>query len=99
MQSILCFVNLPPIGVGKRKERNISVSLAALGPVVRIPVRFHLELVIQMHVLGFAKFFKPFGSELSAPARHTHAAKWSCIVVGERIVDPERACFNALSRL
>src|SRR2546426_9310684 len=80
------------------KKAKTSVSLATFRPVVRIPVRLHFEFVIQMYVLGFAKLFEAFGSELAAPTRHAHAAEWSGIVVGKRIVDPERAGFDPLGR-
>ena len=61
------------LSVGRSHHRTSSgiavslISLPAFRPIVRIPVRFHLELVIEVDVLGFAKLFQAFGAEF-APA-------------------------------
>src|SRR5438093_13782749 len=57
----------PSFSQRRKDAKQNSLSLAALAPVVRIPIRFHLELVIEMDVFCFAKLFQAFRAEF-APA-------------------------------
>ena len=65
---------------------------------VREPERLPLGHEVEVHVLGLAEGVEPFLAELASHAALAHAAKRRGVVVGERIVDPERAGLDLLHR-
>ena len=65
---------------------------------IRVPVRLELLLVIQMNMFGFAEFVQAFFSELAGMSGLTHAAEGAGIIIGQRIVDPERSRRDAFHR-
>src|SRR5882672_6698446 len=66
--------------------------------LVGIPVGFRLLHVIEVHVLGLAKLVEAFFPELARMAGLPHAAERARVIIGERVVDPERAGSNTLHR-
>jgi hypothetical protein len=61
---------------------------------VRIPPRLCPAFEVPVHVFGFAELFKAFFAELAAAAAEFEAAEGRGIVIGQGIVDPERADLN-----
>src|SRR6185503_5239604 len=70
----------------------------ALTSLVREPEVFLLAEVIEVHVLRLAERVEAFLAELATEARLAHAAERRRVVVGERIVDPERAGLDLVHR-
>ena len=66
--------------------------------LVRVPVALLFHDVIDMHVFGLAKRVQAFFSELASNAAPAHSAERTCIVVGQRVVHPERAGLDVLHR-
>src|SRR2546427_3483733 len=58
---------------------------------IRVPVRLDLLFVVQVDMLRFSEFVQALFAQFSRMAGLTHASKRTGIVVGQRIVDPERA--------
>src|SRR5690348_8600028 len=73
----------------------VALSIAAVG----IPPRLRTSLEIPMKVLGFSELIQTLLAQLAPVAAHLHATKWSGIVIGERIVDPECARLHLLVKL
>jgi len=45
-------------------------------------------------MLGLAEFVETFDAEFTDAARVFHPAKWTGVIIGQRVIDPGRSCLS-----
>ena len=75
------------------------LQVVALRPLIRIPVRFRFDLIIEVDVLDVPKIVQPFDTQFTVHSAHSHPAEGCCIIVRQWIIDPLSACTDVLHRI
>jgi hypothetical protein len=60
---------------------------------IRIPISLVLQIEIPVYMLRFTEFVGAFDARFTRATGIFHPAKGTCVIIGQRVVDPGCTCF------